>query len=130
MAVAPRLSHSGAKAEQCGACSLCCVPQQYLAGMSCLGDLLAQKVTGTGAKQSTACPTFHKAAARTGGLLADLKNAQLARTARMGGFGFLFYGPFQQFWYAGLAQRFPGVSTPAFLTKARLMPAVQSSCRH
>ena len=46
-----------------------------------------------------------------------MRHVELQRTLRMGGFGFLFYGPFQHFWYAALAQRFPGVSTVNFLSK-------------
>ena len=48
---------------------------------------------------------------------AELTNAQLDRTVRMGGFGFFFYGPFQHYWYQALAARFPGKTAASFLTK-------------
>jgi len=38
----------------------------------------------------------------------------------MGAFGLLFYGPYQHFWYRALDARFPGRSTPAFLSKVTL----------
>lgn len=41
----------------------------------------------------------------------------LVRTARMASFGLLFYGPLQHRWYGLLASRFPGTSTPNFLSK-------------
>ncbi len=43
-----------------------------------------------------------------------------ARAARMAGFGTLFYGPYQHFWYRALDAYFPGRSTGAFLSKVTL----------
>ena len=45
------------------------------------------------------------------------QDIDLVRTARMAGFGFLFYGPLQHRWYGLLASKFPGSSTPNFLSK-------------
>ena len=42
------------------------------------------------------------------------------RAARMAGFGTLFYGPYQHFWYRALDAFFPGRSTGAFLAKVTL----------
>lgn len=44
----------------------------------------------------------------------------LVRTVRMASFGLLFYGPLQHRWYGLLASRFPGTSTPNFLSKVAL----------
>ena len=38
----------------------------------------------------------------------------------MAGFGLLFYGPYQHFWYPALDARFPGRSTPNFAAKVGL----------
>jgi hypothetical protein len=46
------------------------------------------------------------------------------RAARMGGFGFCFYGPFQLHWYRFLDRMFPTNSLPNFASKVMLMPAV------
>ena len=39
------------------------------------------------------------------------------RAARMGGFGFAFYGPYQHFWYKYLDKLFPTKSVPHFASK-------------
>lgn len=43
----------------------------------------------------------------------------VARAARMGTFGLLFYGPYQNWWYGLLARSFPGATVPMFATKVR-----------
>lgn len=43
------------------------------------------------------------------------------RAARMGGFGFVFYGPYQHFWYKHLDRLFPTKSVPHFAWKVRLL---------
>eukprot|EP00803_Ostreobium_quekettii_P008447 evm.model.scf_181EXC.17 EVM.evm.TU.scf_181EXC.17 scf_181EXC:114496-114873(-) len=40
-----------------------------------------------------------------------------ARTLRMGGFGFLLYGPMQHYWYTILGHQFPLRTASHFLTK-------------
>ena len=42
------------------------------------------------------------------------------RAARMGGYGFCFYGPYQHFWYGLLDKYFPTKSLPHFGTKVSL----------
>lgn len=42
-----------------------------------------------------------------------------ARALRMAGWGLLFYGPYQQWWYRLLERRLPGRSPVNFLSKAR-----------
>lgn len=49
---------------------------------------------------------------------------QLERTARMLGFGFLLYGPFQHWWYGALARTFPGRAVASFLPKVALNQVV------
>ncbi len=39
------------------------------------------------------------------------------RAARMGGFGFAFYGPYQHYWYKYLDKLFPTKSVPHFASK-------------
>lgn len=46
------------------------------------------------------------------------------RTARMLGFGFLWYGPFQHWWYGMLAEKFPGTAVRSFLPKVALNQVV------
>ncbi|KAK9804473.1 hypothetical protein WJX73_005751 [Symbiochloris irregularis] len=43
-----------------------------------------------------------------------------ARSARMGGFGFCLYGPYQSVWYRALDRVFPLKTTQNFLTKVTL----------
>ncbi|CAD7694677.1 unnamed protein product [Ostreobium quekettii] len=43
-----------------------------------------------------------------------------ARTLRMGGFGFLLYGPMQHYWYTILGHQFPLRTASHFLTKVTL----------
>ena len=45
---------------------------------------------------------------------------EIDRTLRMFGFGLLFYGPYQYWWYGMLARTFPGKGVPAFLSKVTL----------
>lgn len=49
---------------------------------------------------------------------------QLERSARMLGFGLLFYGPFQHWWYGALAAQFPGRAVSSFLPKVALNQVV------
>ena len=44
------------------------------------------------------------------------------RAARMGGYGFCFYGPYQHFWYGLLDKYFPTKSLPHFGTKVSFGP--------
>lgn len=46
------------------------------------------------------------------------------RTARMFGFGLLWYGPFQHWWYGMLAQRCPGTALGSFVPKVVLNQVV------
>lgn len=41
----------------------------------------------------------------------------LLRVAKMGGWGLLFYGPFQHYWYRFLAAQFPGKAVGNFVAK-------------
>lgn len=51
----------------------------------------------------------------------------VARAARMGTFGLLFYGPYQHWWYGLLARTFPGATPAMFATKARAARAQPSA---
>ncbi|KAI7845659.1 hypothetical protein COHA_000773 [Chlorella ohadii] len=72
--------------------------------LSLAGDVLAQLLTLRGQQQ--------QGSSSSGGY-------DVARAARMGSFGLLFYGPYQNWWYGLLARTFPGTSIPMFATKAR-----------
>ena len=50
------------------------------------------------------------------------------RAARMGGYGFCFYGPYQHFWYGLLDKFFPTKSPSHFGTKVRAARALSASC--
>ncbi|GHP09444.1 hypothetical protein PPROV_000817900 [Pycnococcus provasolii] len=58
--------------------------------MSVLGDAIAQGVQASKATDAKKKPAF-----------------EVARSARMGGFGLLLYGPMQHYWYAFLDRQFP-----------------------
>ncbi|KAK9842253.1 hypothetical protein WJX81_002847 [Elliptochloris bilobata] len=73
--------------------------------MSVLGDCLAQVLNRRPLKEG--------GAGAPGGIDA-------ARLARMGGFGLLFYGPYQFYWYRALDSFFPTKSVPHFLSKVFL----------
>jgi protein Mpv17 len=72
--------------------------------LSLAGDVLAQLLTLRGQQQQ---------GSSSGGY-------DVARAARMGTFGLLFYGPYQYWWYGLLARTFPGTSIPMFATKVAL----------
>ena len=46
------------------------------------------------------------------------------RAARMGGYGFCFYGPYQYFWYGLLDKYFPTRSLPHFGTKVNAASSI------
>ncbi|CAL8463749.1 g3283 [Coccomyxa elongata] len=84
--------------------------------LSLAGDLLAQSFTQRHGK---------KLPGQSAGLDA-------VRAARMGGFGFAFYGPYQYYWYKYLDKLFPTKSVPhfaskVFLNQAALGPVVLSA---
>lgn len=45
---------------------------------------------------------------------------EVERTLRMFGFGLLFYGPYQKWWYGMLAKQFPGSGVRSFICKVTL----------
>jgi len=49
-----------------------------------------------------------------------LESIDLKRAACMGSFGFMFYGPYQHWWYGLLGSRWPSKSTSDFLIKVSL----------
>lgn len=100
-------------------------------GLSLAGDLLAQGLTHR-LKKEKQPKKEEPAKGLLGGLFGAGKKKQpppspeqpfsldLARAARMGLFGLLFYGPYQHWWYGLLDRSFPGRSTPAFASKVAL----------
>ena len=52
------------------------------------------------------------------------------RAARMGGYGFCFYGPYQHFWYGLLDKFFPTKSLPHFGAKVHAARALSASCNN
>ena len=106
--------------------------------MSIVGDMLAQRITGAGKQlpllgrrysaYDVTSQLVRKAACNyrvmtssllhsVAGTVAGIGDADLVRTARMGGYGLCIYGPLQHFWYRALAQKWSLATTQHFLSK-------------
>jgi len=91
-----------------------------------VGDVLAQSIAGWYASREAAAATAAagaKGAARGGRKAAPPSPAAAAaaydarRTLRMAGFGLLFYGPYQYYWYSLLEHLMPRRTVPNFVAK-------------
>lgn len=99
-------------------------------GLSLAGDLLAQGLTHKLKHKQQLSEQVESSKSGLGGLFGKKQRApppppetftvDLARAARMGLFGLVFYGPYQHWWYGLLDRSFPGRSTPAFASKVAL----------
>ena len=90
--------------------------------LSVIGDTVAQRATskGAGARRG------RRRAAGAADLLAKcgLVDWDGVRSARMGGFGLLVYGPMQHYWYKALKANFGGSSVGDFAVKVTLNQVV------
>ncbi|KAL4420179.1 hypothetical protein ABPG77_008315 [Micractinium sp. CCAP 211/92] len=94
---------AGSPAQQQGLLSNPVLKSGLISGsLSLAGDTVAQLITSRGSGQGSEA------------------GYDVARAARMGSFGLLFYGPYQFFWYRALDRAFPGRALANFLAKVSL----------